>query len=175
VATAYHEAGHVVAAWRFDFEIESATIEPTPERGSLGHMQLSASLKHNPSERIDEWERDVLIDRRVIHYFAGVAAENAYRKRGRRAPLSGASGDLHDIVAGCPIRWSPETERAHWKYCWHRACDLVNERLHWAMIRAVAKELLRRRTLTGDECGTIIRRAADDEGKRRPSRRGKGR
>jgi hypothetical protein len=42
--TAFHEAGHVAAAWRHGLKVHSVTIVPTPEfRGHIWHIRCAES------------------------------------------------------------------------------------------------------------------------------------
>ena len=50
LATAFHEAGHVAAAWSRGLKIHSATIDPTPEfRGHILHANPLRGIRPNLS------------------------------------------------------------------------------------------------------------------------------
>jgi len=62
--TAYHEAGHVVAAYRFHHGIDSVTIRPDKEKGRLGAAVTE-----------DAWSPDGTAEEMIVVLYAGRAAQ----------------------------------------------------------------------------------------------------
>src|SRR5437899_2222762 len=95
-ATAYHEAGHAVAAVEFNLGLRMATIEP--EEDSLGHDHIG----HPPAHCY--WDKEAFNEYRARRYaeagiqmdFAGHIAE--CRFLGKRALRYTWSGDLNNVI-----------------------------------------------------------------------------
>ena len=95
VNTAYHEAGHAVAAWRFGHlrKCDYVTIIPDSRMGSLGHLR-------NPPRFISEMERSgghsgratLQAEKFVVGCLAGNAASVRFRKTKKRY-LAGGERD----------------------------------------------------------------------------------
>jgi hypothetical protein len=167
-ATAFHEAGHAVAALALGFSVKVATIEPgsDPETGrpSSGHIE------YDPQEILRGAEQDVrrlavetLIKRQAIVSFAGPAAQ-AIARPGTRI-RAGAIGD-HEHIArtiGLLCR-DMESEKALRRWCENEARGLVKAR--WSHIEAVALALLERRTLAGANVAEIVARIDRAEAER---------
>jgi ATP-dependent Zn protease len=80
-AIAYHEAGHVVAAYLHRVPIRYATI--LPSETALGHV-LHQRLSHEIDLAIDVSDRARLsAERKLLSSLAGPAAEIRFRKRSR--------------------------------------------------------------------------------------------
>jgi ATP-dependent Zn protease len=139
-ATAYHEAGHAVAAWWFCLKYKHVTIRPNAD--SLGHMLHSVPNWFRPD--IESSDRVFLrAQRHIITSFAGQLAEAKLRGR---PPRFGMESDNQNAV-DMAFRFcgSRETTEAYLRYCWLMARDLVNER--WPQIEALAAALMERETL----------------------------
>ena len=139
-ATAYHEAGHAVAAWWFCLKYKHVTIRPNAD--SLGHMLHSVPNWFRPD--IESSDRVFLrAQRHIITSFAGQLAEAKLRGR---PPRFGMESDNQNAV-DMALRFcgSRETTEAYLRYCWLMARDLVNER--WPQIEALAAALMERETL----------------------------
>ena len=92
-ATAYHEAGHAIAAWRNYLTFKYVTIKP--EAGSLGHM-LHNRLPKWFKPDIESTDRQRLHgERLIVTNFAGQIAEAKFR---RRRPRYGMHGDNQSDV-----------------------------------------------------------------------------
>lgn len=164
-ATAFHEAGHAVIAWRFRLKVRSATIVPTI--GTSGEVASASPLRgihldHDGSDRAHQRAETA-----IIVYLAGPAAQR------RHSPHSWRSyhGRIdHSAAADLALRLngSVEVTNAHLKYLVIVARDMVAA--SWAHIERVADALVERGTLTGDEVAALGRpatrsgiRVSDDE------------
>jgi len=80
-ATAHHEAGHAVAAWRLEIPFRYATI--IPHEDSLGHVLFNRFPKwcDEESERYQPGRARLWVERRVRVYCAGQIAEAMYHGR----------------------------------------------------------------------------------------------
>lgn len=155
-ATAYHEAGHAVVAWRIGMKFRRVTIEP--DGGSLGHMLHAKHPKwFNPEVEFSDRIR-LRCESHIIVSYAGQLAQARFR--GRR-PRWGMESDNHwanemasRLMSQQMIRGSNETFVAFQKFCWQRSLDTVNER--WLEIGELATALLERKTLSYDEALKVI-------------------
>ena len=83
---AYHEAGHVVAAYLHRLPIRYAAI--VPSKTALGHV-LHQKLSHEIDLAIDVSDRARLrAERKLLSLLAGPAAEIRFRKRSHRSVYS---------------------------------------------------------------------------------------
>lgn len=137
-STAYHEAGHAVAAYRFNLNADRLTIV---RKGDV--LGSSASEEDEPSE-------SSYIEQ-IIVLFAGFAAERKYNidadKRGSESDDEKASDLLQCI---------DETESS----LRIKARELIDK--NWIIIEAMAEKLFLYKTLEPDEWMIIIE--AFDEG-----------
>jgi ATP-dependent Zn protease len=146
--TAYHEAGHAVAAFALGRGVRHVSIEPDLEKGSLGHCRKHHLPSLKDAEFADDTPRHrTRMEREIICFFAGGIAERHFR--GRRNNV-GASRDLTAAVslAECLCGSLKETE-AYLNWLYIRAENLVLVQHHWAGVQRMAKELLAHRILTG--------------------------
>jgi ATP-dependent Zn protease len=147
-ATAYHEAGHVVAAWRSGAKGIVATI--------VADGETYGRVKHRQTLRRDwQWTSSARnsrqIDGRIITLLAGAAAERRFRGR--------ATGTSRDYRLAVDIAMSAcgsdDQVNAYLRYLSICARDLVDA--FWPAVEAIALALLERETLNHDEiCGAIM-------------------
>ena len=165
IKTAYHEAGHAVAAFFLRLPFRHITIEPEGE--SLGHVLCDNALGKKTDLHINDalYEMNARVERRieasVICDFAGLAAEAKYAGR---HDWRGAASDFHNsvkyasYVCGCV---QEETE-AYLKLQRIRAKNMMNVGFQWAAVEALAEALLERRTIGCRTARKIIRKALLD-------------
>jgi len=152
-ATAYHEAGHVLAAWTFRIEIKSATIEPGVSfLGQVQHRNLPRRAYENAELGMLSPKQQVDFEHFVIVSFAGLVAETKYRGRRNRV----TAGDDYNFITERAMTLIPwERSRNAWlAYCEAAAQDMIEA--SWPCIEAVAAALLHQGTLTADEISTIM-------------------
>lgn len=134
VATAYHEAGHVVVAEVLGRRVHSARIDC---RGGLVRNAKSPrlDLRRQPRTLRERWARE----REVIIYFAGLIAEERFS--GKRT-LDGVESDFLAIEKILGARSGRKEETiAYGRWLYERSASLVLE--HWSIIARVAKELMK--------------------------------
>ena len=145
-ATAFHEAGHAVAAWHAGLKIHRATIVPTPgKHGSVKHVSplRGIHLDYDGSDRARlRAEADIVV------CLAGPAAQRRHSPRSWRS-WHGASD--HERAADLAMRFngSDEATSAHLAWLAVVARDQVDSL--WDLVERIARELVERRTLSGPE------------------------
>ena len=150
-AMAYHEAGHAVACYYMHVKINSATI--IPDEVSLGHVRPENMFRGlNPEADLSGRVR-LQIERAIIISLAGMAAQRRFSKRSWRQ-YHGSSdfrsaGDLALYIGG---DGAGATAFLHWLQL--RADQLVEAQ--WRDIECVARALMKRKTMTGDEIVEVI-------------------
>jgi ATP-dependent Zn protease len=150
-ATAHHEAGHAVAAWRKGLRFKHVTIEPNAEAGSLGHLLHSSAKWFNPE--IDQSDRAILhAERHIITAFAGQIAEAKFL--GRRVRYGMKRDNEGAVDLGIRMCGSSEVREAYLRYCFLASRNLVDA--NWKAIEAVAEALLERRTLSQEDVIEVI-------------------
>jgi ATP-dependent Zn protease len=150
--TAYHEAGHAVAACVLRLKIgkRGVTILPEKERNMLGCANIAAQLRERPDcatsartrARIEAW---------AVAHLAGDVAERKFN--GRRS-FGGHSDLLHASDLLEYISSSVEQFDARLRVAYVGAQDLIED--NWESVQAVAEELLRKRTLSADEVAKLV-------------------
>lgn len=144
-ATAYHEAGHAVVAYRLGAEVRHVTIVPDHDsRGHFAHGDLFCALGRG-SDRAN-------LERAIKICLAGPLAQKRFRRRSYcrrngRQDYDCATG-LARYLAGSA------GEREFLRYQERRTHALVEH--YWNEIELVARALLERDELSGTEVKNII-------------------
>lgn len=144
--TAYHEAGHVVVAYRFNHNADRVTIVQDSEAHTLGQAATEGPCS--------DGSNDVEV---VTVLFAGGLAE---RRRCSRADRRGSRRDedeARELLRGLPAGQE--------EGCRKLATSMVED--NWLHIEAVATALLEAETLSYDEW-TIVVDAIDEGEEWRP-------
>ena len=156
IATAYHEAGHAVAAHFLKIPITKVTIEPDDD--SLGHVRR----KNLPRPVYEALRSGGLtlhmidkIERNIIMPLAGGAAERRHRGRSNYV----GSWQDRDRVVDFVDRLSASGEEAsaYYRLQLVRARGLIESK--WYAVEAVAQALLAATTLTGEDVKRIVHEA----------------
>lgn len=149
--TAYHEAGHAVAAQFVRFPFRYVTIVPEVDGRDVG------SLVYKPwKEASLDWSRlDKVAFRLQRHVVIGLAGQISEGKMRGRRPRYGMGSDNRQVVDLILNIGSEKTVNAFMKYCWCVTEDFVD--LRWAEISAVAQALLDRKTLKQSDVAELIR------------------
>ena len=154
--TAYHEAGHAVALWELKFKIKKATIVPkgnTAGGVSHGHVHLGRLEGETPpiGKRLSR------IHDSLVVAFAGEEAQRRFDPRSlRRDELAGDrewSSKLLALLHGDNGDNGREVFYAG-QYLRTRARNLVNR--NWRQVEDLAKALLERKTLSGQEAQEVL-------------------
>jgi len=155
-ATAYHEAGHAVAAIEMGFKVSSVSIQPdefshgrTVHNNPLYRMNLNS---HDHSDRLR-----LRVERAVIIALAGPEAQQRFN------PRSIHKHDVKDDVDRVmrvlsEFTASNEELKAYFDLLRIRARQLIA--LRWDAVRRLSRALCERTALSGAETRRII--TADD-------------
>ena len=151
-STAYHEAGHAVAAFVLRLKIgrRGVSIVPDKEHGKLGYANIAAQLRERPDcatnartrARIETW---------AVAYLARDVAERKFYGRRR---FGGHSDLLHASDLLEYIATSVEQFDARLRVAYVGAQDLIED--NWSSVQTVAEELLRKQTLSTDEVAKLV-------------------
>lgn len=156
-ATAYHEAGHAVAAWLSGIKIESISIIPSAEDdGRIVH----ANPLHGIKIECEGSDRGRLpAERLATVRLAGPIAQRIWNARSWRSRHGAADFEqaLNGIAA---FSSSPRHCEA-----WLRAIEVATEDMLrlpevWAIVAGVAELLMERRSLAGGYAAAAIDRLA---------------
>ena len=161
--TAYHEAGHAVAALRLNRPLTCATIVPSDD-GSFGHVsarKLSQQMREQYTGgpgcgRAGRRLRDV-IEAEIVVLFAGGLAEARWKGHRRRL---GTGEDYRMAVewADC-ICGSMEETSAFLGWLYVRARLLVDNPVDWFLIRRFASVLMEEKTVNGRRAREVFGQA----------------
>jgi hypothetical protein len=151
-ATAYHEAGHAVAAWVMDRPFRYVTI--VPMEGTLGHVQHPAWREHvQPDINVDGRTRR-LLEKAIFTLLAGVRAEK--RLTGRWNNIE-ANSDFHDADDLASYLWgNPKVLQKYISFMESRVDAMIASDRHWKGIQALAAALLEKRRIGYQEAQEII-------------------
>jgi ATP-dependent Zn protease len=134
-ATAYHEAGHGVIAYRLGFYVDTLTIVPDSIRATVGHSLSEA-----------EWCDGSMDREAIIVLYAGYSAEKAYYPDADTRASASDHEKAHQL-----LRLQPEGSQQQLRA---ESDRLVKQ--NWKHIEAVATVLLENKTLPGDDWSIII-------------------
>jgi hypothetical protein len=154
-ATAYHEAGHIVAKLHFGFPIVRATVEASGDyhgavEGPNIHIELAETS--DDSCEIETAQRNFL-----VICFAGPEAQRAYDPDSVE-PWHAAGDEESAVDALWHMGYHPDKLAAIDAELRLAAKEFV--RTHWSQIDAVAKALLEKREMTGEELRRVLEAAA---------------
>lgn len=156
LATAYHEAGHAVAAVLLKRRFQMISILPDGE--SEGHVSLSGLGKVQSEVPVEARTRRKL-EREILIYLAGPTAEAL--GTGTRELLINHT-DLNEAVALADhLTTSPREADAYLHWLGLRAEALIRPPGPWAAVQTLATALLERQQLGYRRARQIIREALD--------------
>jgi hypothetical protein len=148
--TAYHEAGHAVAASLVRMRFPQVTIVP-----ANNHQRL-CELAPGRDYAYDGATDRRTIERAKAHIFVHVAGPSAESRSGDRLRLD-VFEEHHwraHYIAGWFIR-NFVTLQAYVDFIWKRTNDYLNT--HWEAVEVVARALLTNQTLTKREVRRLMR------------------
>lgn len=146
LATAYHEAGHVVVAWSQGIRVHSASIVPsegTDGRFTFTHLLARSQLDSSRSDA----ER-LKAERHVRVSLAGHLAQHRFDRKSVRDWH--AEQDRHDSVNLLSHFVASDRELN----AWLRLLEIQTEqilKLRWPFVRALARDLMHRKQMSGNE------------------------
>ncbi len=153
-ATAYHEAGHALVAWRLDVKVRSATIIPDKQAGTDGHVRHEKLLLGKSSETIESDRQRIRIEKLIMVCLAGQIAQTMYNPRSvRRYHASFDHRQALDLSLMCTH--SDSTSELHLTYLEARTKDLLENPGMPELLEVIATELLAKKTLTGSEIAML--------------------
>ena len=89
--TAYHEAGHAFADWKYKFKVKKASIVPNPKDGSAVHVLTRTGLHFRSLEYGNpSGARIGRLHERIVSMLAGHAAQHRYRPSSVRPHHAGS-------------------------------------------------------------------------------------
>lgn len=158
--TAYHEAGHFVAGWLCRVKLSKVSIQPDRELGISGYVTMAGG--DNPL-----WAYLCLLA-------GGAAAERYYQDLsfgGSSCIISGSSKDWEGVIAALnqvyktdikptdfdePALLAGDKLEAYTVF--FEALEETDELLleNWPEVEALARRLLQKETLSGNEAGGVI-------------------
>jgi hypothetical protein len=150
-ATAYHEAGHAVAAWRLGAGPRSVTIIPRSD--SQGELSFESPVSNihfdlNGSDRTrNRGERAIII------CLAGPIAQRRFAPRSWRQ-WHGVSDYHAALDIALRLNESSRAAKAHLKWLEIRTENLVES--SWSFVERVATALSVRGTLSSDEIRSLL-------------------
>lgn len=153
-ASAYHEAGHAVAAWKLGYRSISASIAAADE--STGEVRHENPF---PGENLDVVESALVrsrVERAIIIRLAGPIAQKRYRPTSWRRWQGGAD---YAVAADLALRvcGSGEIASAFLKWLDLRAKALIEQ--HWPAVERLANALLKQGTMDQDQIAALMQRA----------------
>jgi hypothetical protein len=154
-STAYHEAGHMVAAFHLGVPIRQATI--VPGDGYLGKVKHQPLFPPIEIEAGDTRRIEAKISKRIIICLAGPAAQRRHRRSSWR--LWHGKGD-YETAADLAQTLNSGDEKAtdaYLKWLSLRAERLIDH--DWPLVTACAERLMSRKTLSRREVLQVIEEA----------------
>jgi hypothetical protein len=150
-ATAYHEAGHAVAAWSVGYRPTTASIEAGND--SVGQVRHEEPFPGISFEFDGSDMARLKIERAIMICLAGPIAQKRYRRSSWRK-WHGVADYATATELALRACGSSDIARAFLKWLALRAESLVDD--HWSAVERVAIALLKRSTLTHDEIASLV-------------------
>lgn len=150
--TAYHEAGHAVAAFCQNKKLHKVSIKADQDKGLLGYSRNTLGI----GEAITYSDEDrylLRVTQEITIMFAGVLAEREHTQG--RHNWEGAASDMHAANDLALRIVSDEECYPYMRWVRVRTRRLIMRR--WPAIEALAQELLVREQMTGVEATKLIR------------------
>ena len=154
-ATAYHEAGRMVAAWRMRMKIHKATIVPAQDYAGCVHHDSplrGINLEVDGSDRAE-----IKANKMVLICLAGPAAQRHYNPESLDSSVRRWHGKSDfDIALDLALRLASDNKvaDAYLKWMQLRAEALIAS--NWKFVVAFANRLLERKTLEYREIRGLI-------------------
>ena len=157
-ATAYHEAGHAIAAHVLGRQIKRMTIVPNKSENYAGCVFFGKQpsvkgIDTDPSPKIRR-----AAEQRILVSLAGLCAQRLFNPRTCRSFHGHEDFKVILLYVGHLMREN-ETE-PFLKWMEVRTENILRD--NWKAVEVLADELIRRRELTGQEAHQIIRDAPFD-------------
>jgi len=160
ISTAYHEAGHVIALLLIKRRFKYVSIVPEKsknayESGTLGHV------KSFPLRNKYQWEINTFLDPAIFDkYFkddfvkvAGLVAEKIHTGRFNNL---GAGGDFRKLFYTTLMDMPDKLSLGYQKFLIEYTREVLEMKVNWIRITAIAEGLLERGTLSYDQVWDVI-------------------
>lgn len=161
-ATAYHEAGHLLVAWRENITIHSVSIIANPKIGSAGRVYLRNPLDGTRRSSVSPKRSRRRLEGLVRYFLSGTLAQKRFNPRSyRRWHDEDDRNQARKIVkrlAGA----DDDTARAALKHLEAQTRDILSEELNWLCVEAIAAALMERKELKASEVRAIIKQVETD-------------
>lgn len=148
-AVAYHEAGHAVVAYQLFGLKRIRKITIIPKEDALGHVKNKMIMKGTDYETENSPAFEGKIMREIMQCFAGHIAEKKITGRSNNIGASTDFSQAFGLAERIDSGWDTKISQALQDYLYIRTEALVN--FKWNLIKAVAKELLIKKTLNRDD------------------------
>jgi ATP-dependent Zn protease len=152
-STAFHEAGHVVVALHFGFAVKSVTV--IPDDDTVGKMEHPSFIAYDFDDRRDQHQA---MREGIVSLLAGYQAELLVDPSAEDWHAGADEQAAWELMLQYPVRRAAyvgdETYARYYERYRRDARQLVT-RLQPA-IQLVAGELLKCKTLTGDEVMALV-------------------
>lgn len=150
-STAYHEAGHAIAAWASDLKLKRVSIVPIDD--ALGHVLHANPLKGIRLDIDGRPQSRYRAERAIIVCLAGPTAQQKYDPAS--VDPAHASADF-ETASDLAVRLCGSARSATAYLAWLQvvADDIIETR--WAAVERVAGALLERGTLSGSEIDATL-------------------
>jgi ATP-dependent Zn protease len=155
-ATAYHEAGHVVAAFLLHRGFRTVTI--IPKEDSLGHMLKTAPPRNLHPDYQTDARAEIWLRREITICLAGPVAEKLHTGRGNWR-IGGSSDFHHAVDWASDIMGDPDEIGAYLDWLTLVTKNMLKHPHHWPIVQALAAELLSRRTVGPRRARALMREA----------------
>ena len=154
VATAYHEAGHIVVAAYFGRIPEYVTIIPD-DKGVMGKIEHDDSRfsHHENYLKICDEKKDY-IKGRVAAKLTGSCAHDIFDPN--RTQDAGDEYDIkcaNRIIENC-ASWASECKQNYFNECKKFAINILND--HWNLVKLIANELLSHKELKKNQIEKLL-------------------
>jgi hypothetical protein len=162
MATAYHEAGNAVAAWRLGVPLERRGLNIIRTHGRNG-PHLIARLLAGTSSWMGPIER-IKVEKLAQICLAGRVAQHRYDPRSvRRSRTNGPGGDEQATLDTLlHLAGSDREIEAWYKLLNIRVEQMISDPLVWRAVERLAEALIQREKLSGREATEIIRAGFDE-------------
>jgi hypothetical protein len=162
LSTAYHEAGHAVAAFLLRVPFEIGVITIVPEDGADGcftHANLlkGIDLEWEDSDQDPDQAR-IGVEKTILICLSGMEAQRRHRASSVRSHHARADYEKAVDLAG-RIFGSSEVIAAYMKFLLARAKSQFNRPGSWKAVEVLAGELMKHGTLQGSDALKVIRAA----------------
>jgi hypothetical protein len=154
LATAYHEAGHAVVAFKLGIRLHRDGVTIEDGEGYSGLCATKPRLQGDISADAPE-RMKTRAERQVMVFLAGLEAQRKHRVSSVRSYH--AHGDyLHAVDYLSPFSESMEEVNAWLRLLMIRTMDIMNSEVWWGAIEGLARMLMEKRTLSGREAEIAI-------------------